>query len=58
MIIDGRKSLEVARSGHPENGRIIDLSETEVTENNNGCVSNYTIYNFHKDLLDKLNTRK
>lgn len=52
MIIDGRKSLEVARSGHSENGRIIDLSETEVTENNNGCVSNYTIYNLKFEYTD------
>ena len=43
MILDGKKSLEVSRKGHSENGRITDLFETEVTENNNGCVSNYTI---------------
>lgn len=43
MILDGKKSFEVSRKGHSENGRITDLSETEVTENNNGCVSNYTI---------------
>lgn len=45
MIIDGKKSLEVSKKGHPENGRIINLFETEVTENNNGCVSHYIIYN-------------
>ena len=33
MIIDGKKSLEVAHKGHSENGRITDLTETEVTEN-------------------------
>ncbi len=45
MIIDGNKSLEVSKKGHSENGKIVDLFETEVTENNNGCVSHYTIYN-------------
>ena len=45
MIIDGKKSMEVSKKGHSENGRIIDLFATEVTENINGCVSNYTIYN-------------
>lgn len=45
MIIDGEKSLQVSKKGHSENGRIIDLSETEVTENNNGCVSHYIVYN-------------
>lgn len=45
MIIDGKKSMEVLKKGHSENGRIIDLFATEVTENINGCVSNYTIYN-------------
>ncbi len=52
MVIDGKKSFEVARKGHSENGRIIDLSETEVTENNNGCVSNYTIYNLKFEYTD------
>ena len=42
MIIDGKNSFIVAHKGHSENGRITDLSETEVTENNNGCVSRYT----------------
>lgn len=45
MIVDGNKSLEVSKKGHSENGKIVDLFETEVTENNNGCVSHYTIYN-------------
>ena len=31
---------------------IVDLSETEVTENNNGCVSNYTIYNLKFEYTD------
>ena len=52
MIIDGNKSLEVSRKGHSENGRIIDLSETEVTENNNGCVAHYTIYNLRFEYTD------
>ena len=52
MIIDGKKSFEVSRKGHSENGRITDLSETEVTENNNGCVSNYTIYNLKFEYTD------
>ena len=52
MIIDGKKSLDVARKGHSENGRITDLTETEVTENNNGCVSNYTIYNLKFEYTD------
>lgn len=52
MIIDGRKSFIVARKGHPESGRITDLSETEVTENHNGCVSRYTIYNLKFEYTD------
>ena len=52
MIIDGKKSLEVSHKGHSENGRITDLTETEVTENNNGCVSNYTIYNLKFEYTD------
>ena len=52
MIIDGKKSLEVARKGHSKNDRITDLTETEVTENNNGCVSNYTIYNLKFEYTD------
>ena len=52
MIIDGKKSLDVAHKGHSENGRITDLTETEVTENNNGCVSNYTIYNLKFEYTD------
>lgn len=45
MIIDGKKSLEVSKKGHPENGKILDLFETEITENNNGSVSRYSVYN-------------
>ncbi len=52
MIIDGKKSLEVVKKGHSANGRIIDLSETEVTENNNGCVSHYIIYNLKFEYTD------
>ena len=52
MIIDGKKSLEVSRKGHSENGRIIDLTETEVTENNNGSVSRYMIYNLKFEYTD------
>ena len=52
MIIDGKKSLEVGKKGHSENGRIIDLTETEVTENNNGSVSRYTIYNLKFEYTD------
>lgn len=52
MIIDGKKSLEVSKKGHSENGRILDLTETEVTENNNGCVSHYTIYNLKFEYTD------
>lgn len=52
MIIDGKKSFDVARKGHSESGRITDLTETEVTENNNGCVSNYTIYNLKFEYTD------
>lgn len=52
MIIDGKKSLDVVRNGHSETGRIIDLTETEVTENHNGCVSNYTIYNLKFEYTD------
>ncbi len=52
MVIDGKKSMEVARKGHSENGRIIDLTETEVTETNNGSVSRYTIYNLKFEYTD------
>ena len=52
MVIDGKKSLEVSKKGHPENGRIIDLFETEVTETNNGCVSHYSIYNLKFEYTD------
>ena len=52
MVIDGRKSFIVSRKGHAENGRIIDLTETEVTERNNGTVSNYTIYNLKFEYTD------
>ena len=52
MVIDGKKSMEVAKKGHSENGRIIDLTETEVTETNNGSVSHYTIYNLKFEYTD------
>ena len=46
VVIDGKKSLEVVKKGHSENGRIIDLTATEVTETNgNGYTSHYTVYN-------------
>lgn len=54
MIIDGKKSLDVARRGHPGNGRITDLTETEVTENHNGCVSRYTVYSLKFEYTDDL----
>lgn len=52
MVIDGKKSMEVVKKGHFENGRIIDLTETEVTETNNGSVSHYTIYNLKFEYTD------
>ena len=52
MVLDGRKSLDVARKGHAECGKIIDLSETEVTEPVNGCVSHYTVYNLKFEYSD------
>lgn len=44
MILNGMKSLEVAKKGHSESGRIIDLVETEVTEQHNTTVSHYMVY--------------
>lgn len=52
MIIDGKKSLEVSKKGHSADGKITDLTETEVTENNNGSVSRYTIYNLKFEYTD------
>ena len=52
MIINGKKSLEVLHKGHAESGRILDLTATEVTENNNGCVSHYMIYNLKFEYTD------
>lgn len=52
MIIDGKKSFEVSRKGRTATGKIIDLTETEVTENNNGCVSHYIIYNLKFEYTD------
>lgn len=52
MIVDGKKSFEVARKGHSADGKISDLTETEVTENNNGSVSRYTIYNLKFEYTD------
>ena len=51
MIIDGRKSHEVSKKGHSENGRITDLFETEVTENDNGFFSHYFIYTLKENLI-------
>lgn len=53
MILDGKKSLEVLRKGRAEFGRIIDLSVTEVTENNNGCVAHYNIFNLKFEYTDE-----
>ena len=52
MILNGKKSLEVLKKGHSENGKIIDLTETEVTETNNGCVSHYILYNLKFEYTD------
>ena len=52
MIIDGKKSFEVAKKGRAGNGRVLDLSETQVTERHNGCVSHYTIYNLKFEYTD------
>lgn len=52
MIVNGQKSLEVLKKGHSEDGKIIDLSVTEVTENNNGCVSRYNIFNLKFEYTD------
>lgn len=52
MVIDGEKSLEVVKKGHSEQGRILDLVATEVTETNNGCVSHYTIYTLKFEYTD------
>lgn len=52
MVLDGKKSLEVARKGHAETGRILNLTATEVTETNNGCVSHYIIYDLKFEYTD------
>ena len=52
MIMDGKKSFEVLKKGHAESGKILDLTETEVTETNNGCVSHYSIYNLKFEYTD------
>lgn len=52
MIINGKKSSEVARKGHPEQGRILDLVVTEVTEHNNGAVNYYKIYTLKFEYTD------
>ena len=39
MIVDGGKSAAVSRKGHSETAKILDLTETEVTETNNGSTS-------------------
>lgn len=45
MVLNGKKSLEVAKKGHQELGKILNLYETEVTERINTTVSHYTTYN-------------
>lgn len=52
MIVDGKKSHEVLKKGHPESGKILDLTETEVTERINTTVSHYTIYNLKFEYTD------
>ena len=52
MIMDGKKSLDALHNGHAKTGRIVDLFSTEVQENNNGCVSSYTIYSLKFEYTD------
>ena len=52
MIIDGGKSSAVSRKGHSETAKILDLTETEVTETHNGSTSVYTIYNLKFEYTD------
>ena len=52
MIVDGGKSSAVSRKGHSETAKILDLTETEVTETNNGSTSVYTIYNLKFEYTD------
>ncbi len=52
MIINGKKSFAVARKGHQERGRIIDLTITEVTERNNGAVTTYKVYTLKFEYTD------
>lgn len=52
MIVDGGKSAAVSRKGHSETAKILDLTETEVTETNNGSTSVYTIYNLKFEYTD------
>lgn len=52
MIVNGRKSMEVSRKGHPERGRIIDLTINEVTERTNGAVTHYNVYTLKFEYTD------
>ena len=52
MIIDGKKSFGVASKGRVGNGRILDLSETQVIGRHSGGVSHYTVYNLKFEYTD------
>ena len=52
MIRNGKKSFEVTKKGHSERGRILDLTVTEVTENNNGAVTHYNVYTLRFEYTD------
>lgn len=44
--------MEVFRKGHSERGRISETSVTEVTENNNGAITRYNVYNLKFEYTD------
>lgn len=52
MLRNGKKSMEVSRKGHSERGRISETSVTEVTENNNGAITRYNVYNLKFEYTD------
>lgn len=52
MLRNGKKSMEVFRKGHSERGRISETSVTEVTENNNGAITRYNVYNLKFEYTD------
>lgn len=52
MIRNGKKSFEVTKKGHSERGRILDLTVTEVTENNNGAITRYNVYTLRFEYTD------